>query len=56
MATRKKGRHRGAEGKANVDLDAHIRSLGLQTLGQYQAWCRDNGFKAALTKSWQERR
>ena len=56
MAIRKKGRHRGAAGKANADLDAHIQSLGLNTLGQYQAWCRDHGFNGATNKSWQERR
>ena len=56
MAKRKKGRHRGAAGKANADLDTHILSLGLKTLGQYQAWCRDQGFNGALNKSWQERR
>ena len=57
MATkRKKRRHRGAAGKANADLTAHIRSLGLTSVGQYQAWCRDHGFNGALNKSWQERR
>jgi hypothetical protein len=56
MAKRRKGRHRGAAGKANADLDAHIQSLGLKTLSQYQAWCRDHGFNGALNKSWQERR
>lgn len=30
MAKRKKGRHRGASGKANTDLTAHIQSLGLK--------------------------
>ncbi|MCE2434397.1 MAG: hypothetical protein J4F29_15975, partial [Candidatus Latescibacteria bacterium] len=42
--------------KANADLTAHIRSLGLTSVGQYQAWCRDHGFNGALNKSWQERR
>lgn len=56
MAIRKKGRHRGAAGKANADLDAHIQSLGLKTLSQYQSWCRDHGFNGATNKSWQERR
>ena len=57
MATkRKKRRHRGAAGKANADLTAHIRSLGLTSVGQYQAWCRDHGFNGALNKSWHERR
>lgn len=56
MAKRKKGRHRGAAGKANADLEMHIQSLGLKTLGQYQAWCKDHGFNGALNKSWQERR
>ncbi|MCZ6632042.1 MAG: PcfJ domain-containing protein [bacterium] len=57
MATkRKKRRHRGAVGKANTDLTAHIQSLGLTSVSQYQAWCRDHGFNGALNKSWQERR
>ena len=57
MATkRKKRRHRGAAGKANTDLTAHIQSLGLTSVSQYQAWCRDHGFNGALNKSWQERR
>ena len=57
MATkRKKRRHRGAAGKANTDLTAHIQSLGLTTVSQYQSWCRDHGFNGALNKSWQERR
>jgi len=56
MAKRKKRRHRGAAGKANADLDAHIQSLGLETVNQYQAWCREHGLNGALNKSWQERR
>jgi hypothetical protein len=57
MATkRKKRRHRGAAGKANADLGAHIQSLGLATVTQYQTWCRERGFSGALNKSWQERR
>ena len=53
---RKKRRHRGAAGKANADLTAHIKSLRLTSVSQYQAWCRDHGFNGALNKSWQERR
>ena len=56
MAKRKKRRHRGAAGKANTDLTAHIQSLGLKTVNEYQAWCREQGFNGALNKSWQERR
>lgn len=57
MATkRKKRRHRGAAGKANADLTAHIRSLGLTGVAQYQTWCRDHGLNRALNKGWQARR
>ena len=57
MATkRNKRRHRGAAGKANADLTAHIQSLGLTGVAQYRAWCRDHGLNRALNKGWQERR
>ena len=57
MATkRKKRRHRGAAGKANADLTAHIQSLGLTGVAQYRAWCRDHGLNRALNKGWQARR
>lgn len=50
------GRSRGVEAKANADLGGHIRSLGLQTIAEYQQWCRDHGFTTALNKAWRERR
>ena len=56
MGKRHKRRHRGAAGKANADLSAHIQSLGLRTVAQYQEWCREHRLSGALNKSWQERR
>jgi hypothetical protein len=53
---RKKPRHRGAQARANTDLQAHIESLGLRTPEEYRAWCRQNGFTGALNKDWSERR
>lgn len=53
---RSRPRHRGAQARANADLDTHIASLGLKTVGEYQRWCRDHGFTGALTKDWRERR
>lgn len=53
---RKRGRHRGVASRANVDLEAHIASLGLKTVAQYQRWCRDHGLSGAANKTWQERR
>jgi hypothetical protein len=53
---RKRGRHRGASGKANSDLMTHVASLGLETVRAYQDWCRENGFSGALVKGWQVRR
>lgn len=52
---RKKPRHRGTEARANADIETHIRSLGLETVAQYQEWCRKNGFTGALNKIWSER-
>ena len=59
MATtqkRTKPRKRGAAARANADLDAHIQSLGLDSIQAYKSWCRQHGFTGALNKSWQERR
>ena len=56
QSRRKRGRHRGAAGKANSDLMTHIASLGLETVQAYKGWCKDHGLKGALTKSWQDRR
>ena len=33
----------------------HIRTLGLASIGDYQAWCCDNGFEPSLDKSWEDR-
>ena len=56
MAKRKKGRRRGATARANAELGAHIESLGLAAIEAYKVWCRQHGFSAALSKTWQERR
>ncbi len=53
---RKKGRRRGATARANAELGAHIESLGLEAIEAYKVWCRQHGFSAALSKTWQERR
>ena len=53
---KRKRRRRGAQARANAHLTDHIESLGLQTVAQYQYWCREHGFTAALNKSWQDRR
>ncbi len=53
---KRKRRRRGAQARANAHLPDHIESLGLQTVAQYQSWCREHGFTAALNKSWQDRR
>jgi hypothetical protein len=52
---RKKPRHRGAQSRANSDIETHIHSLGLETVTQYQEWCRKNGFSGALNKVYSER-
>jgi hypothetical protein len=54
--SRKRSRHRGASAKANADLETHIASLGLHTIGEYKTWCRSHGYTGALNKTWQERR
>ncbi|MXX39096.1 MAG: hypothetical protein F4Z85_13730, partial [Gemmatimonadetes bacterium] len=56
MAKRKKSRRRGAAARANAELGAHIESLGLEAIESYKVWCRQHGFSAALSKTWQERR
>ncbi len=53
---RKKGRRRGATARANAELGAHMASLGLAAIEAYKVWCRQHGFSAALSKTWQERR
>ena len=53
---RKKGRRRGATARANAELGAHMASLGLEAIEAYKVWCRQHGFSAALSKTWQERR
>ena len=53
---KRKRRRRGAQARANAHLTDHIESLGLQTVAQYQYWCREHGFTAALNRSWQDRR
>ncbi len=53
---RKKSRRRGATARANAELGAHMASLGLAAIESYKAWCRQHGFSAALSKTWQERR
>ena len=53
---RKKGRRRGAAARANAELGAHMESLGLEAIEAYKVWCRQHGFSAALSKTWQERR
>ena len=35
---------------------AHIRSLGLSSLGEYRKWCRKHGFKFHRKKSWRQER
>ena len=42
--------------RANAELGAHIESLGLEAIEAYKVWCRQHGFSAALSKTWQERR
>ena len=56
MARGGKRRRRGAEARANADLGAHIASLGLSTMAEYQAWRRKHGISGGLNTSWQERR
>ena len=56
MATKGKRRRRGAQARANADLGAHIASLGLSSMAEYQAWCRKHGLPGAANKGWQERR
>ena len=53
---RKKSRRRGATARANAELGAHMASLGLEAIESYKVWCRQHGFSAALSKTWQERR
>ena len=53
---RKKSRRRGATARANAELGAHMASLGLEAIEAYKIWCRQHGFSAALSKTWQERR
>ncbi len=53
---RKKSRRRGATARANAELGAHMASLGLEAIEAYKVWCRQHGFSAALSKTWQERR
>ena len=53
---RKKARRRGATARANAELGAHMESLGLEAIEAYKVWCRQHGFSAALSKTWQERR
>ena len=53
---RKKSRRRGATARANAELGAHMESLGLEAIEAYKVWCRQHGFSAALSKTWQERR
>lgn len=38
------------------ELQKHLRDLGIETVGAYRVWCREQGFRGALDKSWQERR
>jgi hypothetical protein len=45
--SRSRGRHRGVQGRANAVLDAHIQSLGLQTVPEYQRWCRGRAVSCA---------
>ena len=33
-----------------------MASLGLEAIEAYKVWCRQHGFSAALSKTWQERR
>ena len=35
---------------------AHIRSLGLSSVGQYKKWCRKHGFKFHRRKTWRQER
>ena len=56
QSKRKKSRRRGATARANAELGAHIESLGLAAIEAYKTWCRQHGFSAALSKTWQERR
>ena len=56
MARGPKRRRRGAEARANADLGAHIESLGLKSMSEYQAWRRTHGISGGLNQSWQERR
>ncbi|MDA1191798.1 MAG: hypothetical protein O3A46_08970 [Candidatus Poribacteria bacterium] len=51
-----KKRHRGAAARQNHDLTAHIGSLGLASISEYQTWCRTHGFPASLNKTWDLRR
>lgn len=37
------------------DLRAHVESLGLHSVGEYVAWCRQHGFSAQTAKHWKER-
>lgn len=38
------------------EIQRHLRELGLESVHAYQAWCRENGFRAGLDKNWHERR
>lgn len=44
------------ESSARRDIEAHYRSLGMQTEAEYLAWCRQNGFPAAICKRPQQKR
>jgi len=56
MARGAKRRRRGAAARANADLGAHIESLGLKSVSEYQAWRRKHGISGGLNQSWQDRR
>jgi hypothetical protein len=38
------------------ELQKHLKALGLDSVAEYRAWCREQGCGSALDKSWQERR
>lgn len=40
---------------ADLDLQYHLRALGLNGLDEYRAWCCERGFSPRIKKHWKER-
>lgn len=43
------------DGEADPELREHIRSLGLESVGDYVAWCARHGFSRKTNKHWRAR-